>query len=413
MKYGLIGEHLPHSFSAQIHSMIGGYDYRLCELRPEELEGFMQKKDFLGINVTIPYKQAVIPYLDEISPLAAEIGAVNTVVNRGGKLYGYNTDIGGITALIQRTGVGLEGKKVLILGTGGTSKTAFTAAKHGGAAQIFKVSRSAKDGAVSYDEAVEKHGDADVIINTTPCGMYPETDGMPIDLSPFSSLKAAVDVVYNPLRTRFVQKAAALGIPSEGGLYMLVKQAVLASELFLDTKHGDAVTEKIFAEIKTQKENIVLSGMPGSGKTTVGGILAKATGRTMYDTDQYLEKKHGMTVPEMFASFGEPTFRDMEAEAVKELSVNGGVIIATGGGAVMRAESAGRLKQNGRIYFLDRPLSEIIPTDDRPMSRTREALEKRYNERYGTYLSTADAVIEVKGTPNDVANAIIERHFKQ
>lgn len=412
MKYGLIGEHLPHSFSAQIHEMIGGYEYELTELTPSELERFMNKREFCGINVTIPYKQAVMPYLDEISPLALEIGAVNTVINRGGKLYGYNTDIGGISALVRRIGIDIKGKRVLILGTGGTSNTAFTAAMGGGAASVFKVSRKNKDGALSYEEAMENHGDAEVIINTTPCGMFPDNDSVPIDLTPFTRLEGVVDVVYNPLRTRLVQQAMKRGVAAEGGLYMLVKQAVLASELFTGAKYGDEVTDRVYKRLKTDKENIVLSGMPSCGKTTVGGILAGITGRPLYDSDKYLEEKHGMTVPDMFARFGEPAFRDMEAEAIRELSVKGGCIIATGGGAVIRPESALRLKQNGTIYFLDRPLGDLVATDDRPMSRTREALEQRYKERYPIYLSTADCVLRVDGTAEEMAKRIIERLTK-
>lgn len=412
MKYGLIGEHLPHSFSAQIHGLIGGYDYKLKEIEKDSLGAFMEKKEFAGINVTIPYKQAVMPYLDEISKEALAIGAVNTVVNRGGRLYGYNTDIGGINAIIQRTGAELSGKKVLILGTGGTSNTAYTAAVQGGADKVLKLSRSPKGDAISYEEAARLHGDACVIINTTPCGMFPDTEGLPIDLGLFPKVSAVVDVVYNPLRTRLVTEAAKRGIKAEGGLYMLVRQAVLASELFLDTKHSPDLTDKIFDTLKASKENIVLTGMPSCGKSTVGGILAKLTGRPMFDTDKYLEEKHGISVPEMFARYGEGVFRDMEAEAVKELSAQSGCIIATGGGAVMRAESAERLKRNGRFYFLDRPLECLVATDDRPMSRTAEALKQRYEERYPTYLATADSVVKVKGSAEDAAKEIIERHGK-
>lgn len=410
MKYGLIGEHLPHSFSAFIHGKIGGYSYSLWELTPAELGAFMQKKDFAGINVTIPYKQAVIPYLDEISPTARAIGAVNTVVNRGGKLYGYNTDIGGLSALIQRCGVSLSGKKVLILGTGGTGKTAHAAASLGGAAQIQKVSRGGKDGAVSYEQAVELYSDAQLIINTTPCGMFPNCGDMPIDPALFPKAEAVIDVVYNPLRTKLVQQAQGLGIKAEGGLYMLTKQAVLASELFLDTKYKESVTETVFAATLGAKENIVLTGMPGSGKTTVGGILAQLTGRTLYDTDVYLEQKHGMPVSEMFSRYGEQTFRDWETTAVKELSANSGCIIATGGGAILMQENVQSLKQNGRLYFLDRPLESLLPTADRPLASTADAIKQRYTERYAMYLSTADTVIAVNGTANDVAAMITERH---
>jgi len=410
MRYGLIGEHLPHSFSAFIHGKIGSYSYELWELPPEKLAEFMQKKQFGGINVTIPYKQAVIPYLDEISPAADAIGAVNTVVNRGGKLYGYNTDIGGLSALIQRVGVSLAGKKVLILGTGGTAKTAYAAASLGGAAQIQKVSRGGKDGALTYEQAAEQFGDAQLIINTTPCGMFPNCEAMPIDPALFPKAAAVIDVVYNPLRTRLVQRATKLGIRAEGGLYMLTKQAVLASELFFDTKYDAGVTEKVFAATLGAKENIVLTGMPGSGKTTVGGILAQLTGRTLYDTDVYLEQKHGMPVSAMFSRYGEQGFRDMETAAVKELSAHSGCIIATGGGAILRQENVQSLKQNGRLYFLDRPIESLLPTADRPLASTAEAIKQRYTERYATYISTADTVIAVNGTANDVAATITERH---
>ncbi len=410
MEYGLIGEKLPHSFSAVIHGMIGEYGYCLKELASTELDAFMKSKSFKGINVTIPYKQAVIPYLDWISEEAAQIGAVNTVVNRGGKLYGYNTDIGGLKSLIERVG-GVKGKKVLILGTGGTSKTAFVAANIMGACEVYKVSRSARDGALSYEEAVKAHHDAGVIINTTPCGMFPQIEATPIDLCLFKGLSAVVDVVYNPLRTKLISKALSLKIKAEGGLYMLVKQAVLASELFFNTEYEGALTEKIHGTLLAQKENIVLTGMPASGKSTVGALLAKTLNRPFYDTDEGIKQKCGMEIPDIFAKHGEEYFRSVETAVIKELSANSGCIIATGGGAAMRSANVEALKQNGRIYFLDRPLEQLLPTPDRPLASSAEAIKARYNERYGTYIATADTVIKINGNAQSVANDIERRHF--
>lgn len=410
MEYGLIGEKLPHSFSAVIHGMIGEYGYSLKELASTELDAFMKSKSFKGINVTIPYKQAVIPYLDWISEEAAQIGAVNTVVNRGGKLYGYNTDIGGLKSLIERVG-GVKGKKVLILGTGGTSKTAFVAANIMGACEVYKVSRSARDGALSYEEAVKAHHDAQVIINTTPCGMFPQIEATPIDISLFKGLSAVVDVVYNPLRTKLISKALSLKIKAEGGLYMLVKQAVLASELFFNTEYESALTEKIHGTLLAQKENIVLTGMPASGKSTVGALLAKTLNRPFYDTDEGIKQKCGMEIPDIFAKHGEEYFRSVETAVIKELSANSGCIIATGGGAAMRSANVEALKQNGRIYFLDRPLEQLLPTPDRPLASSAEAIKARYNERYGTYIATADTVIKINGNAQSVANDIERRHF--
>ncbi len=409
MEYGLIGEKLPHSFSKAIHSLIGEYDYTLRELAPGEVDAFMRKADFKAINVTIPYKQTVLPYLDEISAEAAEIGAVNTIVKKGGKLYGYNTDIGGLRALIKRVG-GISGKKVLILGTGGTSKTALAAARAEGASSVLRVSRSGRDGAVSYEEAVNSHSDAEVLINTTPCGMFPNTEGMPIDPAAFPRLAASVDAVYNPLRTRLVLSSREAGAAAEGGLYMLVKQASLASELFFGTAYSPDPTDGIYRKILSEKENIVLSGMPGSGKSTVGALLAAALGRPFYDTDALLVQRHG-EIAEIFKRHGEAHFRSLETEVIKELAPKSGCVIATGGGAVLRAENVKALKQNGRVYFLDRPLSALLPTADRPLASTAEDIKRRYEERYGIYTATADVKTEVEGDAESAAREIERRHF--
>ena len=281
MEYGLIGEKLPHSFSKEIHEKLAGYDYQLKELTPAQLPGFLQKREFKGINVTIPYKQTVIPYLDEIDEKAKAIGAVNTIVNRDGKLYGYNTDYDGMVALIRHAGLSLEGKTVLILGTGGTSKTAMAVAKDLGAASVQWVSRSGKDGAITYEEA--QRLPVQILINTTPSGMYPNPDGQPMDLSRFGWLEGVLDAVYNPLRTRLVLQARDNRAHAQSGLYMLVAQAAVACELFLGKQLPAGTLDTVYRQIHGQKQNIVLTGMPGSGKSTVGKILARQMGREFVD----------------------------------------------------------------------------------------------------------------------------------
>ena len=410
MQYGCIGEHLTHSFSREINGKIADYLYELREIPMGRLDAFMNDRDFKAINVTIPYKQDVIPHLKEVDPIAAGIGAVNTIVNRDGQLYGYNTDFGGMCALIRRAGISVQGKKVLIFGTGGTSKTAMAVAEHMGASCVYKVSRSAKPGILTYGEVEKYHLDAQILINTTPKGMYSREAGMPMDPALFPQLSGVVDAVYNPLRTELVRKARALGVPATGGLYMLVSQAVLASEIFLDTKYPEELTEQIYREIKASKENIVLTGMPGSGKTTVGKILAEKLGRPYYDTDQWITECTGMTPAQLILERGEPAFRNIEADAVCRIAELNGSVIATGGGAVLRSENVDALRMNGRIFFLDRPLEQLIPTDDRPLSSTKEAIAKRYCERYPIYTTTADVTV-CNDTSAEAAAQQIERSF--
>ena len=410
MEYGCIGEHLTHSFSREIHAKLQDYRYELKEIPMGALDDFMTARDFKAINVTIPYKQDVIPFLKEVEEKAAAIGAVNTIVNRGGDLYGYNTDFGGMADLICRTGMNIRGKKVLILGTGGTSKTAMAVAQYLGAASVQKVSRSEKPGVLTYEAVLENHLDAQVLINTTPRGMFSRESGMPIDPTLFPNLCGAIDAVYNPLRTQFVLKARSMGVPAAGGLYMLVRQAVLASEIFLSTKYPERVTEEVYRQIKLSKENIVLTGMPGSGKSTVGKLLAQEMNRPYLDTDTLIEEKTGMTPGDIISQRGEPAFRDIEAEVIREASAENGCILATGGGAILRPENITALRSNGRIFFLDRPVSQLIPTEDRPLSSTKEAIMKRYRERYPIYTATADTVIENSSTP-ETAAALVKGSF--
>ena len=408
MNYGCIGARLTHSFSAEIHALIGKYSYKLREIAPDDLPDFLQNPTFSGINVTIPYKQTVIPYLAHIHPKAAAIGAVNTVVNRQGELYGYNTDYTGLAALIARTGVSLSGKKVIILGSGGTSLTARCVAEDLGAAHILRASRNPKEpDTVSYETLLADHTDGQFLINTTPCGMFPNLADCPIHLAPFQNLEGLVDVIYNPLRTRLVQQATAKGIPALGGLYMLVAQAVAAAEHFLSAPLPADTTEKIYNTLLNSKENIVLTGMPSCGKTTVGNLLAAKLNRPFVDVDEEIIKAIGCSIPDYFARFGEDAFRQVEAKVIAEvIAPLTGCVIATGGGAILREENVVNLRHNGRLYFLDRPLTDLCATADRPTANSREAIQKRYEERYDRYCATADRHISVTGDAAQVAQII-------
>ncbi len=413
MEYGCIGEKLPHSFSKEIHEKIGSYRYELKELSPDELGSFMEEADFRAINVTIPYKEAVIPYLYETDPLAASVGAVNTIVNRNGLLYGYNTDVYGMKALLKKEDITLQHKKVLILGTGGTSKTAKAVAETLDAAEIIKVSRSAgEDGVVSYNEAATLHKDAQVIINTTPVGMFPNIWNSPIDIDAFPDLSAVVDAVYNPLKTLLVQNALKKGLRAQTGLYMLVAQAVRAYEIFMDTAAPPYCADTIYKEILSAKQNIVLIGMPGSGKSTVGKTIAQKLERPFYDTDELIRKSAGAEISDIFKSRGESVFRDMETDIIRELSARSGCVISTGGGAVLRQQNIDLLKMNGIIYFLDRSPSLLVPTADRPLALDRDAITQRYKERYGIYTSVADHIIDNNDSAEDAVFEIERRHMK-
>ena len=410
MQYGLIGEKLGHSFSKSIHEKIGGYTYELCEIKKQDIASFMQKKDFKAINVTIPYKETVIPYLDFTDEFAQRIGAVNTVVNKDGKLFGYNTDYFGLKALINKAQISLKDKKVLVLGTGGTSKTAQCVAKDMGAKAVFKVSRAKKENCITYEEAYSTHSDAEIIINTTPCGMYPNSEDTPIDIDMFPCLSGVVDAIYNPLRTELVSKALKKGINAVGGLYMLVSQAVFASEKFTDSSCPPSVTDEIFADLVAEKENIVLIGMPSSGKSTVGRIIADLTGKEFVDTDEIIEKTHKMKISDIFEKHGEKVFRSFETECVKAVSKKSGLVIATGGGAVLNAENSSALSKNGRLYFLNRDISDLCPTSDRPLAKDKDAIKKRFEERYPIYSSLADETIEIKESASEIAKKIIALH---
>ncbi len=410
MEYGLIGEKLGHSFSKVIHESFAPYEYDLCEIEKDKLDEFMEKRDFKAINVTIPYKEAVIKHLYYIDDFAKKIGAVNTIVNRVGKLYGYNTDFYGFKSLLERNNFELKGKKVLILGSGGTSKTAHAVCENLEASEIYVVSRN---GEINYSNVKALHSDASYIINTTPLGMYPKNDTSAISLDGFENLEGVADVVYNPLVTKIVREAKEKGLKGISGLYMLVAQAVKASEIFLSTDYGEEVYEKAYSYVLSQKENIVLIGMPGCGKSTIGKALAANLGKVFVDTDELIKKNENMQIPEIFEKQGEVYFRKAETEAVKQASSKNGFVIATGGGAILKKENVDALSSNGKIYFLNRPLEDIMPTDDRPLSSNLQDLKKRFDERYPIYKKVADEEIFVDGVVENSVNKIAESFLKR
>lgn len=410
MKYGLIGEKLSHSFSKEIHEKIENYEYILKEIPKDKLSDFMIKHDFNAINVTIPYKEAVMKYIDSIDDKAKLIGAVNTIVNKDGILYGYNTDFTGMESLFIKAEIDPRGKKVLILGSGGTSKTAKAVMDYMGASPIFCVSRSVKDGYITYDKMYERHRDAQIIINTTPCGMFPKCYESPVDISKFNRLEGVIDAIYNPLRSKLVTEAKKRGVKAEGGLYMLASQALFSAERFTDKTYDKSIIYNVYSEILSSKENIILTGMPGCGKSTVSKIISSLTDRECIDTDSMIVEKAGTDINSIFKSHGEEYFRNLETECIKEASSKSGIIIATGGGAILKEENTDALRQNGRIYFIDRPLERLIPTDDRPLASDFEKLKRRYEERYSRYISTADDVVNAACSAQEVAISILRRH---
>ncbi len=411
MEYGCIGEHLGHSFSKEIHNALESYDYTLKELTPSELKLFMEKRDFKAINVTIPYKKDVIPYLSYISPEAKSINAVNTIVNKNGGLYGYNTDFYGLKGLIEKKGVSLKDKSVAILGSGGTSNTAVAVAQNMGASVVYKVSRKEKNGYITYEELYKIAPQIEIIINTTPCGMYPNIGASAVDINKFNKLSAVFDAVYNPLKSQLVIDAQKKGITAVGGLYMLVSQAAFAVAHFTGKKVDLLKVEEIFKKLYKTKMNIVLIGMPGSGKSTIGKALAEKLSKVFEDTDSLIVKSQGTEIPEIFKAKGEKAFREMESEEISLISKTNGKIIATGGGAVLNNVNVERLKGNGRVYFINRPLDEISATSDRPLSSNKEDLQKRFNERYEIYLNSADCIIDGSGTVEEVVKRIEEDYL--
>ena len=398
LRCGLLGRKLGHSYSPQIHHELFSYEYKLYEKEPEELESFLKSGTFDGLNVTIPYKKAVMPLLDEISPEAAAIGSVNTIVNRAGKLTGYNTDAFGFTWLLQKSGVDVAGKKALVFGSGGASVTVCHVLKSLGADPVVVISRSGEN---NY-ENLDRHTDAKILVNATPLGMYPGNGVSPVDLTCFDTPEAVLDVVYNPARTALILQAEALHIPHASGLSMLVAQAKKACEYFADTKIPDTEIDRIERLLSHQMQNIVLIGMPGCGKSSIGQALADSLHRPFIDADAEIVRRVGCSIPEIFAKDGEPGFRKIESAVLADLGKASGTILATGGGCVTRPENYPSLHQNGRIVWLTRPL-ELLPTDGRPMSpanplaalwETRKALYAHFSDVTVRNDTTIDACVQ-------------------
>lgn len=391
-KYALIGAHLSHSYSPKIHAELVGYNYGLVEIAQENLRDFVCGKEYAGYNVTIPYKKEIIKYLDSVEEIAREIGAVNTVVNKNGKLVGYNTDYYGIEYSLNSVGITLKGKKVVILGTGGTSLTARTLAKNSGAREIVIISRSGENNYQNYH--LQK--DAEIIINTTPVGMYPNNYQRLIDLEVFPNLEGVFDVIYNPTLTDLLSQAKKKGIKFSNGLPMLVAQAKKSAEYFIDKKIDDEKIEKVIASIEKQIENIVLIGMSGCGKTTIGKMLAEKLNREFIDTDLEIVKKDGRDIPTIFKESGEAYFRNLERQVLKDVGALSGKIIATGGGVVENSENYFALKQNGKIFYLQRKL-ENLDRKDRPLATDISAVESLFERRKEKYLAFADVNVDNDG----------------
>lgn len=403
LKCGLLGEKLGHSYSPQIHSMLADYEYKLFEKSPEELEDFLKSGEFDGLNVTIPYKKSVMPYCAELSPTAAQIGSVNTIVRRSdGSLYGDNTDAFGFENLIVHNGIEVKGKKALVLGTGGASVTAQAVLKNLGASEVVVISRRGED---NY-ENIAKHADAEIIANTTPVGMYPNNGKAAVDLAQFPKLSGVLDVVYNPARTALLLQAQKLCIPCAGGLYMLVSQAKRSCELFTGKSIPDSEIDRIERVLSHQMQNIVIIGMPGSGKTAVSTMLAERLGRKIFDTDTIVSEKAGMTIPEIFAAQGEAGFRKLETEATAEVGKLSGNIISTGGGVVTVADNYELLHQNGVIVWIERDTNKLA-RDGRPISLSSD-LNELYAARLPLYERFADIKADNNGDINDTVNAIME-----
>ncbi len=416
MKYGLIGEKLEHSFSKQIQTRIAelqniqDFQYDFVELDQEQFIEFMKKKDFKGINVTLPYKKAVIPYIDVLDESAKNIGAVNTIVNHDGKLYGYNTDFGGFLYMVKAHNIHMEGKKILLIGNGGASAAVQAVCKHEKAKDIIIVSRSATNGAISYDEMYTSHLDADIIVNTSPVGMYPNIANSPIDVSWFHKLECVLDVVYNPILTRLCFEAQEMDIKRVIGLEMLIAQAKYSFEYFENIKFDDSIIDEIKKEMLKNRCNIVLIGMPSAGKTTIGKMLQERLGKKFIDLDDMIIEKAGKTIPEIFQESGESGFRAIETEVAIEASKMNNMIIATGGGAIKHKVNMDFLRLNGITIYIDRDVDKLISSDpNRPLSSSKQALQQMHEERsplyqkYAAYV--ADNNTDIEKTVDDIVNA--------
>jgi len=401
MKSGLLGRKLGHSYSPQIHEYLGSYSYDLFEKEPEEVGSFVKNGDYTGINVTIPYKKDVIPYLDVLSPLAKRMGAVNTIVRRAdGSLFGHNTDYFGFSSMVHRSGICVTGKKVLVLGSGGASNTAVKVLEDMGA-NVIVISRSGKD---NYSN-LHLHKDASVIVNCTPVGMYPNTGIAPLDLKAFPDLEGVLDMVYNPARTQLLLDAEKMGLPYENGLWMLVAQAKEAAEYFGNKSLPDTVIGNVYKKMSGKMQNIVLIGMPGCGKSTIASLLGEKLGRKVVDADQEIVKLAGKSIPEIFADDGEETFRNLETQVLAELGKQSQLVIATGGGCVTRDRNYPMLHQNSSIFWLQRDL-DLLPTEGRPLSQNTR-MQDMFRIREPLYSAFADYVICNNRSSEDTVHQIL------
>ncbi len=401
MKCGLLGRKLSHSHSPEIHKQLGSYDYSLFEIEPEALPAFLTERDFDGINVTIPYKKAIIPYCDRLTEVAQKLGAVNTVIrNPDGSLTGHNTDYFGFQSMLHHSGLQVDNKKVLVLGSGGASNTVCAVLRELGA-RVIVISRSGEN---NYGN-LGNHRDAALLVNTTPVGMYPAVDEAPLSLDCFPHLEGVLDLIYNPLETRLLLDARNRNLTTENGLWMLIAQAKESAQWFTGKEISDSVIARIYKVMSQQFHSLILIGMPGCGKSTVGALLAQRLGREFVDADVYLEKAVGISIPEIFQKHGEQGFRQMETQVLSQLGKRQGLVIATGGGCVTVPENYGHLHQNGMIIWLKRSLKQL-PTEGRPLSQATTA-EAMYNIRQPLYQAFSDYEIENSATPETTAQAIL------
>ena len=388
MRCGLLGRKLGHSYSPEIHNQLADYSYELFEKEPEELEFFLRNGDYIGLNVTIPYKKTVMQFCDKLSPIAERLGAVNTIVRQSdGSLIGHNSDFFGFHSLLNHSGLHATSKKVLVLGSGGASATVVAALNELGA-QTVVISRTGENNYTNLN----RHFDASIIVNTTPVGMYPNTQESPIELAQFSKLEGVLDVIYNPAHTALLQQAEQMGIVAKNGLWMLVAQAKESSEWFTGNQINDRVIPAIHKKLQEKMTNIVLVGMPGCGKSSVGALLAQKTGKKFIDADKEIEGFAGRTIPEIFAATGEEGFRDIETKVLSELGKRSGCVIATGGGCVTRRKNYPLLHCNGTIIQLQRDIRKL-PTAGRPLSQAGE-LDQMYRVRKPLYDAFSDCIVD-------------------
>ena len=402
-RFGLLGRSLSHSHSPRIHGLLGGYGYSLFEKEPEEAERFILSGGWDGLNVTIPYKKTAYRLADEVSATAEKCGSVNTLVRRNGKIFGDNTDYYGFLCTVNRSGVEIKDKKCLVLGDGGAAGAVRAVLADLGAGEIVTISRRGEN---NYGN-LNLHADAEIIVNATPVGMYPDNGVSPVDLSLFSCLSGVFDLIFNPLKTKLLLDAERISVPHAGGLYMLVAQAKKSSDLFTGSEKDDSVIDEVYSTLKREVENVVLVGMPGCGKTTVGRILADKLGKKLVDTDEMIEKDAGETVPAIFEKYGEAKFRDLEAEAAKAAGKLTSTVVTTGGGIVKRAGNFDPLRQNGTVVYLTRK-TEDLAREGRPLSADAD-LEKMLAERAPLYEKISDFTVPNDGDPEKAADIIIEK----